>query len=568
MADLASLQVSLDLQTAAFERGISQATASMARMEANSKKTSNSIASLAGNFAKVGAAAAAAGLANMAKSLIDAADAAQDVATAFGTSIDRIYAYQQALVEAGGKADAMANGLQKLADQVDNAFSGSDAAVAAFERLGISMQSMKNQKLDTIFERVAAALAKETDEVKRNALAKELLGKSLIGVEFEKFNAQIEASAEKYKALQPYLESAAELSDALAAKWKSFTTYLTAGAGALYDTVKKIGQGFKDIYNVITGNKPLDEALALPQIAAAAEKVAPAINRIAEATAAQKKAAADAAKELENWNKEIAKQVQTQIQWESTLLDSLNPMREIDRELQKLQVALDSGRISWEQYADGMFKITSGIDTLKQAKEPLDEIGVAIGQSLQQGVAGLVSAFGDANKSFGEFAANFLKSIAQMIAQTLILATIKKSLAGTSLGGFLGFANGGAFKGATGLPHGIYDKPTFFQMPGQGLHKFAKGGALGVLGEAGAEAILPLARGAGGKLGVKGTAVNVVVNNNAPGVEVTTEQQGDNIIMTIEKVKAAIMRDLRQGGNAMSQTMERTYGLGRAGGRG
>lgn len=51
------------------------------------------------------------------------------------------------------------------------------------------------------------------------------------------------------------------------------------------------------------------------------------------------------------------------------------------------------------------------------------------------------------------------------------------------------FAKGGAFT------NGIYDSPTLF--------KFAKGGAMGVMGEAGPEAVMPLKRGPDGSLGVQ-----------------------------------------------------------------
>jgi hypothetical protein len=233
-------------------------------------------------------------------------------------------------------------------------------------------------------------------------------------------------------------------------------------------------------------------------------------------------------------------------------------MNEIDRNLAKLQVALDSGRISWEQYADGMFMITDKVDGLKEAKSGLDEIGVAIGNTLASGVAGLVDSFGDAKKSFGEFAQSFLTSIAKMIAQTLLLKAIQSSLKGTSAGNFFGFANGGSFGGGTGLPHGIYDKPTVF--------KFANGGTFGsrtgVLGEAGAEAILPLRRNSQGKLGVSGGGVNVTVVNNAP-VEVSTESSTSSDGMTqltilIEKK----VKDMVSTGS-LDKTMRSNYGLTR-----
>ena len=101
---------------------------------------------------------------------------------------------------------------------------------------------------------------------------------------------------------------------------------------------------------------------------------------------------------------------------------------------------------------------------------------------------------------------------------------------GASGGGFIGmlasiFANGGAFGSGGIMPfasggaftNGVVSSPTLFA--------FANGGALGVMGEAGPEAIMPLHRGSDGSLGVRmsdaGTggqngpaSVNVNVTNN------------------------------------------------------
>jgi len=70
------------------------------------------------------------------------------------------------------------------------------------------------------------------------------------------------------------------------------------------------------------------------------------------------------------------------------------------------------------------------------------------------------------------------------------------------------------------------------------------GGKLGVMGEAGPEAILPLKRGANGNLGVQAAPSNVIVNvNNQTGAEATqtesTNANGDRVIdiLIINKVK-------------------------------
>jgi TP901 family phage tail tape measure protein len=73
---------------------------------------------------------------------------------------------------------------------------------------------------------------------------------------------------------------------------------------------------------------------------------------------------------------------------------------------------------------------------------------------------------------------------------------------------FLGFAKGGAFSGGVQkfARGGVFDKATGFAMAG---------GGLGVMGEAGPEAVMPLARGRGGKLGVavQGGGASVSIGN-------------------------------------------------------
>lgn len=90
------------------------------------------------------------------------------------------------------------------------------------------------------------------------------------------------------------------------------------------------------------------------------------------------------------------------------------------------------------------------------------------------------------------------------------LAGVFSKLAGGlfgGIGGALPFAKGGVVPFASG---GVVSAPTYFPM---------QGGRIGLMGEAGAEAILPLQRGADGRLGVAtgsgGGGVNVVFNVTA-----------------------------------------------------
>ncbi|UWQ92957.1 phage tail tape measure protein [Aliisedimentitalea scapharcae] len=88
--------------------------------------------------------------------------------------------------------------------------------------------------------------------------------------------------------------------------------------------------------------------------------------------------------------------------------------------------------------------------------------------------------------------------------------------------GVLPFADGGSFSQGRVMPFangGVVSGPVTFPMRG----------GMGLMGEAGPEAIMPLTRGADGRLGVRaqgGGAVNVVMNISTPDVQGFNRSQG------------------------------------------
>lgn len=137
---------------------------------------------------------------------------------------------------------------------------------------------------------------------------------------------------------------------------------------------------------------------------------------------------------------------------------------------------------------------------------------------------------GDLRKAFdglvfdGMKVSDAMKTVARSIVDASYSAAIKpitgqlSAMVGNGLAGILAtpFKDGGSFAQGRVMPFakgGVVTAPTLFPMRG----------GTGLMGEAGPEAIMPLTRGADGKLGVRsdgdaGRPVQVVMNISTPDV--------------------------------------------------
>lgn len=150
---------------------------------------------------------------------------------------------------------------------------------------------------------------------------------------------------------------------------------------------------------------------------------------------------------------------------------------------------IDTGKFSIEQFINDITK-----DFLKLQFKTLitDPLTKALTDGLQQGVTAT-----DASGALEQMMSGIIGKMTGMFSNLF-------SSFGSFFGGF--FADGGVFNqtGVTPFANGgtftnqIVDQPTLF--------KFANGA--GVMGEAGPEAIMPLKRGPGGKLGVETSGSN------------------------------------------------------------
>ncbi len=177
-------------------------------------------------------------------------------------------------------------------------------------------------------------------------------------------------------------------------------------------------------------------------------------------------------------------------------------------------------------------EMAAGFDSeLQRVRAALAETGKDV-VTLERGLSkGLRRAF-DGVAFDGMKLSDALETVARSMVQTTYSAAIKPITnqvggllaqgVGSIVDGILPFANGGSFAQGRVMPFangGVVSGPTTFPMRG----------GLGLMGEAGPEAIMPLARGPDGKLGVRGGtggAVNVVMNITTPDVQGFNRSQG------------------------------------------
>jgi lambda family phage tail tape measure protein len=214
-------------------------------------------------------------------------------------------------------------------------------------------------------------------------------------------------------------------------------------------------------------------------------------------------------------------------------------------------------------FRDGAQAYVQSIGTMREATAQLAQTGI---KGVEDAIFSLVTT-GTAN--FQEFAASILRDTARMIIQQLILRSVMQVIDAIGGGGApalsplsnfnaaaaqyapLANAMGNAYAANGIVPFamgGIVNKPTLFP--------FANGGAgrLGLMGEAGPEAIMPLRRLPNGRLGVEqaggGSPVSVTVNVDASGSSVQGNAgQGEQLGRVISQaVQAELVRQQRPGG--------------------
>lgn len=177
----------------------------------------------------------------------------------------------------------------------------------------------------------------------------------------------------------------------------------------------------------------------------------------------------------------------------------------------------------------------------KQISEQLKKLNIEstnFGNSISKSFSDIIFKGKDVESVFKSLALNLSQKAFSSAFKPIesVLSSTIDSGASSVFGSLFGFAKGGAF--SNGLGSGILNSPMVFPMAG---------GNVGVAGEAGPEAILPLTRGANGELGVRSAGgsggVNVTVNISATDVESFRRSEGE-VAATLQRIVSRGNRNL------------------------
>ncbi|EJL0258266.1 phage tail tape measure protein [Escherichia coli] len=199
---------------------------------------------------------------------------------------------------------------------------------------------------------------------------------------------------------------------------------------------------------------------------------------------------------------------------EQTLTDSLN--RKLNENRRYWQ-QMDAAQGEWRNGTKRAFmNFTADADN---AAGTAEQMFMSAFSSMGNGLATFVTT---GKLNFKSFTSSVLSDMAKILAQATMMKAVKGigSVMGVDFGDVKTNAEGGVYQSADLSRYSgtVVNRPTFFA--------FAKGA--GVMGEAGPEAILPLRRGADGKLGVVAATCGSGMVMFAPQYNIEINNDGQN----------------------------------------
>lgn len=234
MANIARLGVVLGIDTTEFTKGLNAA-----------KKSLNDFSAKIPTLAAVGAAAFTA----MTYKALEFADQISDTAKANDVAIESVLKLSSSLQMAGGKGEDAGKILSKFNTVIDEAAQGSKSAQESFARAGISLRDLSKLSSEDLFDKAIQSIAKIEDVSQRTAVAVQLFGRAIKGVDIKELADGIAKGSDEYKKYAEAIRIAGDLQDQLESKSKKtlilFTNTFIPTMNTLFESMNKSGSAFE-----------------------------------------------------------------------------------------------------------------------------------------------------------------------------------------------------------------------------------------------------------------------------------------------------------------------------------
>ena len=484
------------------------------------------------------------------KGAIDSADSFGKLSDQTGIAANSLQAYVNAGKLAGIGQETIDKGLRRLAQSMREADQGVATYSDSFNALGLSVRDSEGnlKSSETVLGEIADRFADLPDGATKAAISMEIFGRSGASL-INLLNGGSAALEEfNYAVSDEFAQNAEFFNDQIAVLAIRFDGFRKQLADALLPVLNNLIGVFSDLFSSQNDFDMLFKSIeiSIKTVSAAifttiagfrflGRVVTDILKIINEARKGNFAGAIGIGKEgLADTKEQFKKDLDT---FNDIFTGTENAPATYFRE----------GTKSVQEFSEEITKSFGGQmqSKLKTFNESIKTVQEAMADVVVKGIKGMEDALVKFVETGKLNFRDLTRSILSDMARIAIQQTITKPL-GNFFENLFKNANGNAFvdgqvqKYAYG---GIVKKPTLFPM--------ANG--MGLMGEAGAEAILPLRRGSNGKLGVESsgggsTIINVSVDASGSTVEGNTGQANEFGNVLAAAIQAELINQKRAGG--------------------
>ena len=484
------------------------------------------------------------------KSAIDSADSFGKLSDQTGIAANSLQAYVNAGKLAGIGQETIDKGLRRLAQSMREADQGVATYSDSFNALGLSVRDSEGnlKSSETVLGEIADRFADLPDGATKAAISMEIFGRSGASL-INLLNGGSAALEEfNYAVSDEFAQNAEFFNDLIAVLAIRFDGFRKQLADALLPTLNNLIGVFSDLFSSQNNFDMLFKSIeiSIKTVSAAifttiagfrflGRVVTDILKIINEARKGNFAGAIGIGKEgLADTKEQFKKDLDI---FNDIFTGTENAPATYFRE----------GTKSVQEFSEEITKSFGGQmqSKLKTFNESIKTVQESMADVVVKGIKGMEDALVKFVETGKLNFRDLTRSILSDMARIAIQQTITKPL-GNFFENLFKNANGNAFvdgqvqKYAYG---GIVKKPTLFPM--------ANG--MGLMGEAGAEAILPLRRGSNGKLGVESsgggsTIINVSVDASGSTVEGNTGQANEFGNVLAAAIQAELINQKRAGG--------------------